>query len=124
MAIAFKFHMHLNDFGKKLFALNRTLDCFPKNFLKIFPNTLIWLENCNTMGGLWEVQASSSDFQKTSSCRGIQNKVQSVMASLHCYENCDVNITLVITNFDLYLIQLWRSFCGSIVNGDVVNAQT
>ena len=72
-----------------------------------------------------EVQASLSDFQKeTSSCRGIQSKVKSVMTSLRCYDNCDVNITLVITNFDLYLIQLWRSFCGSIVNGDVVNAQT
>ena len=38
--------------------------------------------------------------------------------------NCDVNITLVIKNFDLYLRQLWQSFFGSNVNGNVVNAQT
>ena len=97
-----------------------------QNFIrKNFEYALIeFVQTSPTSRRLWEVQASSSDFQKTSSCRGIQNKVQSVMASLHCYDNCDVNITLVITNFDLYLIQLWRSFCGSIVNGDVVNAQT
>ena len=34
---------------KKIICINRTLDCFPKNFPKIFPNTLIWLENCNAI---------------------------------------------------------------------------
>ena len=46
------------------------------------------------------------------------------MTSLRCYDNCDVIITLVITNFDLYLIQLWQLFVGSIVNDDVVYSQT
>ena len=55
-AIVFKFHMHVNDFGKKLFALNRTLDCFPKNFPKTFPNALIWLENCNTISQVYYVR--------------------------------------------------------------------
>jgi len=29
------------------------------------------------------------------------------MASFHCYDNSDVIVTLIITNFHLYLIQLW-----------------
>ena len=45
--------------------------------------------------------------KKTSWCRGIRRKAENVMASLRCYNNCDVNITLVMTNFFLYLIQLW-----------------
>ena len=34
-------------------------------------------------------------------------KLKSVVASFRCYDNCDVDITLVITNFALYLIRLW-----------------
>ena len=73
------------------------------------------------MGG----KSSLERFPKeTSSCRGIQNKVKSVVTSLRYYDNCDVNITPVITNFDLYLIQLWLLLLGSIVNDDVVYSQT
>ena len=32
--------------------------------------------------------------------------------------------TLIVTNFHLYLIQLWWSFFHIFVNGNVVNAQT
>ena len=32
--------------------------------------------------------------------------------------------TLIVTNFHLYLIQLWWSFFHIVVNGNVVNAQT
>ena len=51
-------------------------------------------------------------------------KVKSVMMSLHCYDKCDINVTLVITIFDLYLIQQWRLFFGSAVNSNIVNSQT
>ena len=32
------------------------------------------------------------------------------MASFRCYDNSDVIATLIITNFHLYLIQLWCQF--------------
>ena len=46
------------------------------------------------------------------------------MASFRCYDNSDVIATLIITNFHLYLIQLWCQFFQIFVNGDVVYAQT
>ena len=46
------------------------------------------------------------------------------MASFHCYDNSDVIVTLIITNFYLYLIQLSWYFFKIFVNGDVVYAQT
>ena len=46
------------------------------------------------------------------------------MASFHCYDNSDVIATLIITNFHLYLIQLWWQFFQNFVYGDVVYAQT
>ena len=46
------------------------------------------------------------------------------MASFHCYDNSDVIATLIMTNFHLYLIQLWWQFFQMFVYGDVVNAQT
>ena len=32
------------------------------------------------------------------------------MASFHCYDSSDVIATLIMTNFPLYLIQLWWQF--------------
>ena len=97
-----------------------------QNFIpKSFKNALIEIvQTLPTSRQLWEAKAPLSDFQKPSSCRGIRKKVKSIMTSLRCYDNCTVNITLVTTNSGLYLIQLWQSFFGSIVNGDIVNAQT
>ena len=46
------------------------------------------------------------------------------MASFRCYDNSDVIATLIITNFHLYLIQLWWQFFQIFVYGDVVYAQT
>ena len=46
------------------------------------------------------------------------------MASFRCYDNSDVIATLIITNFHLYLIQLWWQFFKIFVYGDVVYAQT
>ena len=46
------------------------------------------------------------------------------MASFRCYDNSDVIATLIMTNFHLYLIQLWWQFFQMFVYGDVVYAQT
>ena len=46
------------------------------------------------------------------------------MVSLRCYDNSDLIATLIMTNFHLYLIQLWWQFFQMIVYGDVVYAQT
>ena len=46
------------------------------------------------------------------------------MASFRCYNNSDVIATLIMTNFYLYLIQLWWQFFQMFVYGDVVYAQT
>ena len=45
------------------------------------------------------------------------------MASFRCYDNSDVIATLIMTNFHLYLIQLWWQFFQMFVYGDVVYAQ-
>ena len=45
------------------------------------------------------------------------------MASFRCYDNSDAVATLIITNFHLYLIQLWWQFSQNFVFGDVVYAQ-
>lgn len=42
--------------------------------------------------------------------------------SFRFHDNSDVIVTLIITNFHLYLIQLWCSFLQIFVDGDVVNA--
>ena len=46
------------------------------------------------------------------------------MASFRYYDNSDVIATLIVTNFHLYLIQLWWQFFQMFVYGDVVYAQT
>ena len=43
---------------------------------------------------------------------------------IRCYDNSDVIATLIITNFHLYLIQVWWHFFQTFVYGDVVYAQT
>ena len=43
---------------------------------------------------------------------------------IRCYDNSDVIATLIITNFNLYLIQLWCQFLQIFAYGDVVYAQT
>ena len=45
-------------------------------------------------------------------------------ASFRCYDNSDAVATLIITNFHLYLIQLWWQFFQIFVYGNVVYAQT
>ena len=46
------------------------------------------------------------------------------MASFRCYDNSDVIATLIITNFDLHLTQVWWQFFQIVVYGDVGFAQT
>ena len=97
-----------------------------QNFIpQKFDNALIeFVQTLPTLRRLWEVKAPWAVSEKTSLCWRIWNKLKSVVTSVHCYDNCDVNITLVITNFDLYLIQLWQSFFGSFTNDDAIKAQT
>ena len=45
------------------------------------------------------------------------------MASFRCYDNSDVIVTIIITNFHFYLIQLCWKFSQIFVNGDVIHAQ-
>ena len=45
------------------------------------------------------------------------------MASFGCYDNSDVIATRIITNFRLYLLQLWWQFFQKFVYGVVVYAQ-
>ena len=40
------------------------------------------------------------------------------MASFRCYDSSDVIATLIMTNFHLYLIQLWWQFFQMFVYGD------
>ena len=56
--------------------------------------------------------------------REILLQVKQVMVSCRCYDNSDVIETLIITNFHLYLIQLWWQFFQISVYGDAVYAQT
>ena len=46
------------------------------------------------------------------------------MASFRCYDNSNVIATLIMTNFHLYLIQLWCQFFQIFLYGDVVYVQT
>ena len=46
------------------------------------------------------------------------------MESLCCHGSSDVNKTLIISNFHLYIVQLWYSFSDIFVNADLVNAQS
>ena len=46
------------------------------------------------------------------------------MVSFRCYDNSDLIATLIMTNFHLYLIQLWWQFFQIFVYGNVVYAQT
>ena len=48
----------------------------------------------------------------------------SIIVLFYGYNNSDVFVPLMITNFHLYVIQLWWSFFQIFANGDVVNAQT
>ena len=95
-----------------------------QNFIpKKFDNALIeFVQTLPALRRLWEVKAPLSDFQRNLLVLKNLKQSKSVVTSLRCYDNCDVYITLVITNFDLYLIKPWQSFFGCI--DDVVNAQT
>ena len=46
------------------------------------------------------------------------------MASLRWHGDSDCNKTQIITNFHLYIIQLWQPFFHIFTRADVVNAQT
>ena len=49
-----------------------------------------------------------NDFEKTVSTAEKYGASKIAMASFCCYDNYDAIATLIITNFHLYLIQLWR----------------
>ena len=70
-------------------------------------------------------KSSRKRFWKNSSqCGDILLEVEYVIASFRCYDNSDVVATLIITNFHLFLIQLWWQFFQISVYGDVLYAQT
>ena len=52
--------------------------------------------------------------KKNNQCRDIFLQLKQIMTSFYCYDDFDINVTLLITNFYL---------CKD-VNGDVVNVQT
>ena len=60
----------------------------------------------------------------TSRCREIRRQVKQVMTSFRCYDNSDVIVTSIITNFLFYVTHLWWFFLQVSVKGNVVNAQT
>ena len=53
-----------------------------------------------------------------------RNTTASKIVLFCSYNISDVFVPLIITNFRLYLIELWWSFFQIFANGDVVNAQT
>ena len=59
-------------------------------------------------------------WKNSSRHREVPLQVKQVMASFRCY----VIATKIITNFHLYLIQLWWQFFKIFVYGDVVYTQT
>ena len=62
--------------------------------------------------------------------REIRLQLKQVMGSFRCYDNSNVIVTLIKTNFYLYRIQLWLcfnfggEFLQVFIKGDVVYAQT
>ena len=62
-------------------------------------------------------------WKNSSQCRVILLQVKLAMASFRD-DNSDVTETLIVTNFHLYLIQLWWQFFQIFVYGDVVYDQT
>ena len=59
------------------------------------------------------------------SSKNISITLLQISLKLHehrCYDNSDVVTTLIITNFHLYLIQLWWQFFQIFAYGDIVNA--
>ena len=83
----------------------------PQNFIpKNLDNALMeFVQTLPTSRRLLKVQASLSDFRENVLMLRNTTKLINVMTSLRCYDKCDVNITLVITNFDLYL----KYSCGN-----------
>ena len=58
-----------------------------------------------------EKNAPVNDFgEKASQCQEIRLQVTWVMTSFRCYRHSDDIVTLITTNFHLYLIQLLQSF--------------
>ena len=45
------------------------------------------------------------------------------MSSFRCHDNSDDIATFIITNFHIFLIQLWWKFFQIFAKGDVVYAQ-
>ena len=76
--------------------------------------------------GAKRLKSSRGRFWKSSQCREIRLPVKLLMALSRCYNNPDVMVTLLKTNFHRYLIQLWWSLVvfPNLVHGDVVKAQT
>ena len=63
--------------------------------------------------------------EKSSQCREIRLQVRQIMTPFRYCNSSDVTVTLIITNFRLYLIQLWRSFFFQFsVDGNVIYAQS
>ena len=78
-------------------------------------------QNSRTLRQVLEEQATVNDFGKNMP-PGVE--VKQVMASFRCYDNSDVIVTSIITNFLLYVTHLCWLFLQVSVKGNVVNAQT
>ena len=72
----------------------------------------------------WKKKSSRKRFWKNSSqCLELLLQLKQVIASFRCYDNSDAIATLIITNFHLFLIQLWWQFFQIFAYRDVVYAQ-
>ena len=79
----------------------------------------------NIEAAIIEGKSSCEQFWKNSpQCLRNTAASKKVMTSFHCYDNSNVIANLIMTNFHLYLIQLWRQFFRIFVYGNVVYAQT
>ena len=114
--------LHATLLGIKYSLRFRLLDCpFFTAFLTIKrspQNTSITLLQIplklhEHRGGYWRKKLPSTIL-----------KEQFPGASFRCYDIFDIIVTLVITNFYLYLIQLWWKFFQMFVYGDMGYAQT
>ena len=74
----------------------------------------------NIEATIWAKSFHERFCKNSSQCREILLQVKYAMASFRCYDNSNVIVFLIMTNFHLYLIKLWWQFFQMFVYGDVV----
>ena len=74
----------------------------------------------NIEANIWAKSFHERFCKNSSQCREILLQVKYAMASFGCYDNSDVIVFLIMTNFHLYPIKLWWQFFQMFVYDDVV----